>query len=89
MHHRIQQLIIDSLESEVVGVDASELALLKKQLASHLDLENETVRLAEANLKALSGQGMVIQEFLMNVLHRDEQKHRDLLTALDEALAKV
>ncbi len=86
MHHRIQQLVIDSLESEVVGVDAAEVALIKEQLRSHLDMETETVRLAEENLAALSGQGLVVQEFLMDFLHRDEQKHRDLLNALEKYL---
>ena len=86
MHHRVQQLIIDSLESEVVGVAPAEVAMLKDQLRSHLDMEKETVRLAEESLAALSGQGLVIQEFLMDFLHRDEQKHRDLLTALEKYL---
>ena len=87
MHHRVQQLIVDSLESEVVGVDAEDVARVKEQLHNHLDMEKETVRLAEESLAALAGQGLAIQEFLMDFLHRDEQKHRDLLTALEKYLA--
>jgi hypothetical protein len=86
MHHRVQQLIIDSLESEVVGLDAADVALVKQQLHTHLDMEKETVRIAEENLAALAGQGLEIQEFLMEFLRRDEEKHRDLLMALEKYL---
>jgi hypothetical protein len=88
MHHRVQQLIIDSLESEVVSVDPADVVEVRAQLRSHLDMEKETVRLAEENLAALANQGLAIQEFLMDFLHRDEQKHRDLLIALDTFLGE-
>jgi hypothetical protein len=86
MHHRVQQLLIDSLESEVVGVEVGEIAQIKQQLQSHLDMEKETVRLAQQNLAALAGKGLGIQEFLMDYLRRDEEKHRDLLSALESYL---
>jgi hypothetical protein len=86
MHHRVQQLIIDSLESEVVGLPSGEVADLRDRLRSHLEMEEETVRLARQNVAALSGSGLRIQEFLMNYLLRDEEKHRELLTALEHFL---
>ena len=86
MHHRVQQLIIDSLESEVVGMEAADVALIKDQLHVHLEMEKETVRLALENLEALAGKDLIVQEFLMEFLRRDEEKHRDLLTALDTFL---
>ena len=86
MHHRVQQLIIDSLESEVVGMEAADVALIKDQLHTHLEMEKETVRLALENLEALAGKDLIVQEFLMEFLRRDEEKHRDLLTALDTFL---
>jgi len=86
MHHRVQQLIIDSLESEVVGMEASDVALIKDQLHAHLEMEKETVRLAQRSLEALAGKDLVVQEFLMEFLRRDEEKHRDLLTALETFL---
>ena len=86
MHHRVQQLIIDSLESEVVGIEAADVALVKDQLHAHLEMEKETVRLALANLEALAGKDLVVQEFLMEFLRRDEEKHRDLLTSLETFL---
>ena len=49
--YRVQQLIIDSLESEVVGMEAADVALIKDQLHTHLEMETETVRLALENLE--------------------------------------
>ena len=86
MHHRVQQLIIDSLESEVVGMEAADVALVRDQLHTHLEMEKETVRLALESLEALAGKDLVVQEFLMEFLRRDEEKHRDLLTALETFL---
>jgi hypothetical protein len=83
MHHKVQQLLIDSLESEIVTLAPKDAKLLRDQLATHLKMEEETVRLARGSLDALAGKGFAVQEFLMEFLHRDEQKHRDLLTTLD------
>jgi len=83
MHLRVQQLLIDSLESEVVTIAPGEVELLRQHLAEHLAMEEETVRLARENLKALAGRKFLVQEFLLDFLRRDEEKHRDLLTALE------
>lgn len=83
MHLRVQQLLIDSLESEVVTIAPGEVELLRQHLAEHLAMEEETVRLAQDNLKALAGRKFLVQEFLLDFLRRDEEKHRDLLTALE------
>jgi hypothetical protein len=88
MHHRVQQLIIDSLESEVVGLDAADVDLVREKLHSHLEMEKETVRLAQESLEALAGKQFAVQEFLMDFLRRDEEKHRDLLSALDAYLGQ-
>ena len=86
MHHRVQQLLIDSLESTVVSMSASDVALVRDQLSAHLAMEEETIRLARANLDGLAGQKLVVQEFLMEFLLKDEEKHRDLLKALEAFL---
>lgn len=86
LHHQVQQLIIDSLESTVVTMTAADVVQVREQLAAHLAMEEETIRLAVANLKALSGQKFVVQEFLMEFLLKDEEKHRDLLKALEAFL---
>ncbi|MEZ4385993.1 MAG: hypothetical protein R3D98_00155 [Candidatus Krumholzibacteriia bacterium] len=86
LHHQVQQLLIDSLESTVVAMSAADVVQVRQQLATHLAMEEETIRLAVANLKALSGQKFVVQEFLMEFLRKDEEKHRDLLKALEAFL---
>jgi hypothetical protein len=83
MHLRVQQLLIDSLESEVVTIAPEEVDLLRQHLAEHLAMEEETVRLARDNLESLAGRQFLVQEFLLDFLRRDEEKHRDLLTALE------
>jgi hypothetical protein len=83
MHHRVQQLLIDSLESQVVTVAPEDVELVHSQLAAHLEMEEETVRLAQQNLAALAGQKLLVQEFLLDFLRRDEEKHRSLLHALE------
>ncbi len=83
MHLRVQQLLIDSLESAVVTVAPADVDLVRRQLSEHLAMEEETVRLAQENLKSLAGRKFLVQEFLLEFLRRDEEKHRDLLTALE------
>jgi len=86
MHHRVQQLLIDSLESRVVTLGPDDIALVREKLASHLAMEEETVRLAEHSLSALAGQELALQEYLMEFLRRDEEKHRDMLKGLERVL---
>jgi len=86
LHHQVQQLLIDSLESTVVSMTADDVVQVREQLAAHLAMEEETIRLAVSNLKALAGQKLVVQEFLMEFLLKDEEKHRDLLKALEAFL---
>jgi len=83
MHLRVQQLLIDSLESEVVTIASQDVELIARQLAEHFAMEEATVKLAQDNLRALAGRKFLVQEFLLDFLRRDEEKHRDLLAALE------
>lgn len=86
LHHQVQQLLIDSLESTVVAMTAEDVVNVREQVATHLAMEEETIKLAQKNLEALAGQKLVVQEFLMDFLLKDEEKHRDLLKALETFL---
>ncbi len=86
MHHRVQQLLIDSLECRVVSLESEDVELIREKLASHLAMEEETVRLAESSLAALAGSELTLQEYLMDFLRRDEEKHRDMLKGLERVL---
>ena len=85
MHYRIQELIADSLELKAISLTSDELARVWDMIENHIDLEKKTVELAEQSIASLKGlQGMVVQEYLLNYLLQDEQKHNDLLSRLND-----
>jgi hypothetical protein len=87
MHHRIQQLIIDSFEHKALTLNPDQLGKIWSMIESHLEMEKETVDTAEKSLKALKGKKMVVQEYLIEFLKVDEQKHVMLLDALEKIKA--
>jgi len=82
MHHRIQQLIIDSLESKVTTLTPEELGKVWDMIEKHIELEKKTVAYATEALEALKGKKMVVQEYLINYLLMDENKHEKTLETL-------
>ena len=48
----------------------------------HIDLEKKTVELAKDSLEALKGRKMVVQEYLLDYLRIDEEKHNSVLESL-------
>lgn len=82
MHHRVQGLIADSLESEAITLTPEELEAVWGMIEAHIELEKDTVRIAQDSLAALSGKKMVVQEYLLDYLLRDENKHNAILAAL-------
>ena len=83
MHYRVQELIADSLESKTISLTPDELAEVWEQIETHIALEKETVQIAEATLAALKGTKMVVQEYLLDYLMTDENKHNAVLSTLD------
>ena len=84
MHHRVQEMIADSLEHKAITLNPDELGLVWDMIEKHIELERKTVELAEEALKALKGKKMVIQEYLLNYLMIDENKHNCLLDDLEK-----
>lgn len=84
MHHRVQQLIRDSLEGGTVTLTPEELGRVWGMIENHIEMEKETVTLAEQSLAALKGRKMVVQEYLLNYLKVDEQKHDLMLESLEK-----
>jgi hypothetical protein len=82
MHHRIQELVADSLESKAVALNPDELSEVWGLIEKHIALEKKTVELAEEALAALKGKKMVVQEYLLNYLLMDEEKHNRTLETL-------
>jgi hypothetical protein len=82
MHYRIQDLIIQSLESMTVSLTPEELADVWDMIEKHIDLEKKTVELAKDSLEAMRGRKMVVQEYLLDYLRIDEEKHNSVLESL-------
>jgi hypothetical protein len=85
MHHRVQQLIVDTLESTAVTLNPDDLAQVWTQIEGHIQTEKETIALAKDSLAAIEGRkGLLIQGYLLNFLKVDEQKHDMLLESLEK-----
>ena len=83
MHYRIQEWIADSLEFRTVSLSPDELGKVWGMIESHIELERKTLEMARQSLEALRGKKMVIQEYLLQYLQEDEEKHNSLLRRLE------
>lgn len=82
MHYRVQEMIADSLESRTISLTPDELADVWTMIEKHIELEKKTVKFANEALQALRGRKMVVQEYLLDYLLIDEQKHNRILDTL-------
>lgn len=82
MHYRVQEMIADSLSTKTIKLDPDELAQVWDMVEKHIELERQTVAMAESALAALKGKKMVVQEYLLNYLLEDENKHNHILETL-------
>ena len=83
MHYRIQEMIADSLESKTITLSPDELSSVWDLIEKHIQLEEKTVELANEALSALKGKKMVVQEYLLDYLLIDEEKHNKVLASLE------
>ena len=86
-HYRVQEFIADSLESKTVVLSPDELAQVWDMIEKHIKLEEKTVELANEALEALKGRKMLVQEYLLNYLLEDENKHNKILENLEKIKA--
>ena len=82
MHYRIQEMIADSLETKAITLTPEELGDVWDMIEKHIALERKTVEYANEALGALKGKKMVVQEYLLNYLLIDEEKHNSILDTL-------
>lgn len=84
MHHRVQQMIVDSMETEFVELQADDLVDVWDSIENHIQLEKKTIEMAQASLEALKGTSKtVMQQYLISYLLTDEQKHDKMLADLE------
>jgi hypothetical protein len=84
MHHRVQQFIADSFEKSALSLSIDDLSAVFDMIEMHLQIEKRMIGLVEESLKGLQGKKMLVQEYLLNYLLEDEQKHDRLLDNLDK-----
>lgn len=83
-HYRVQAMIADSLESKAIALSPDEIGEVWDMIEKHIELEKKTVELAQEALNALKGKKMLVQEYLLNYLLIDEQKHNTVLNRLED-----
>ena len=81
MHKKVQQVIIDSFEKEAINFDPEELSDIWEMVENHIELEKETIRLAEESRK---NSNSFIVRYLLGYLMTDEQKHNDMLQQMED-----
>jgi hypothetical protein len=84
MHHRVQGMIADSLsvETRAIHLNPDELGDVWSLIEQHIEIEKKTIELAKEALVALQGKQMLVQEYLINYLLIDEEKHNGILEKL-------
>ena len=86
MHHRVQQVILDSLEKEAFSLTPEELGEVWDLIEKHAEMEKETLQLAETARKNCR---LFVQRHLLTYLIEDEQKHDRLLSQLEDFKRKI
>jgi len=81
-HRRVQELVAATLEEAAPSLSPDELADVWDLIERHIDMEKKTVASAQEALAELKGKKMLVQEYLLNYLQRDEEKHVAMLEAL-------
>ena len=87
-HHHVQQLIVDSLQGGTVTLQPEELGSVWGLIEEHIALERKTIEYAKAALGALKNTKMVVQQYLLEYLLIDEEKHNKIMDNL-EAVPKA
>ena len=82
MHHRVQQMIIDSYTRVPIPVPVDELETLWSTIEAHAELEKKAIGMAVEALGHLKGTKDVVQQYLLSYLQTDEEKHDKLLDDL-------
>jgi len=82
MHYRVQDLIADSLTTRSLTLTPEELADVWDMVEKHIEIEKRTIDMAQEALSTIRGKKMVVQEYLLEYLMEDENKHNHILDSL-------
>ena len=81
MHHRVQQVLLDSIEKQAIALTPEELGEIWDLVEKHAEAEKATLELAE---KARDNCRLFVQRHLLTYLLEDEKKHDRLLGQLED-----
>ena len=82
-HRSVQQLIIDSLEKEHLTLSINNLKDVWKMIEQHIALEQKMVSLVKEALETVKGKkALMVQQYFLEYLLADEQKHETMLDKL-------
>ena len=83
LHHRIQQMIVDSVGDKPLALAPEDTTAVSQLLDNHMKLENEMIENVTATLAQVRAKKMVVQEYLLRFLVEDEKKHASMLSSLE------
>lgn len=81
MHHRVQQVLLDSIDRQAFTLTPEELGEIWDMVEKHAEMEKKTIELAE---KARKNCHLFVQRHLLTYLIEDEKKHDRLLGQLED-----
>lgn len=84
LHHRVQQFIIDAIESRPITLAPEQLGEVAAELEHHLRLEEQMAEAVSDAREKIKGRKMLVEEYLLDFLVQDEKKHFAMLQALDK-----
>ncbi len=82
-HAKIQQLIIDSLEKSSISLSPQDVSQVWATIEEHIATERDMVKNVRDALELMKGRKMVVQQYLLEYLLFDEEKHDLLLEKLE------
>ena len=82
-HHRVQELIVNTLQSSTVSFSPDEFVEVWDLIDRHIKMEKKAESLAEESLQSIEGKKMVVQEYLLKYLMEDEAKHDRMLENME------
>lgn len=82
-HARVQQLVIDSLEKSSIALSTEDLVKVWDSVEEHIKTEQDMVKNVREALTMMRGRKMVVQQYLLEYLLFDEEKHDLLLEKLE------
>ncbi len=83
MHHRIQQMVVDTLEHETVTLSFDDMKDAWQAIEKHIELEKKTIDMAKTALELVPEKTNQVQRYLLSYLAADEEKHDKMLSDLE------